>query len=635
MTGDTIPTNLYTFKKRRKVMNFKKVMVTGLSSICIASAPLAAVLPATTVVAATTAPSSADKATILVSGVEEGATVQAYQMIVADYNQYGLIGYHLSDWAKATLKTYFDENNIAYTGDADGYPTYKEVVDAENGTVYDYVVEALSRYLYSSSNNQTALTLSRRSNGTYRTTAAKAGSYIVIVRKSDATYVYNPMIVSNAYTDANDASTLGKQTTNGSVDVTADNAMLTVKSNNHVYAKKSDTTLDKKIKAASSGKDDAEDVAVGDTVTFEIRNTTPDYSDAFTNITYRISDKQDKSLSVPTSDIKVYVETTTSSGVKETALNSEYYTVTKNVTLDGGATKNDFYVDFNSDWLKANPVTKVLVRYSATITKDADLAVLPNINRAELDYSTLPTDETGHLYDWVHLYTFKIDEFVKVDEDGTVQVVKKDSNKHEVVSAEDALEGATFQLTRLTDRAGNTTYVNAEGTTRNYSDDYVYTCTTADDGIIEFKGLDEGTYRLVETDAPDGFFLTDDTFTVTISAEYEGDADNVALGVDEWLKSYTVSIVNDNDANDKATSTYAPTYKDGEVTGTKELVTAEGNVTIEKEIQGFGIHNIELSKLPSTGAIGRIVLTVVGSIGACVMGVALFLTGKRRKVKAE
>ena len=45
--------------------------------------------------AAGTAPSDADKATITVTGIENGATVQAYRIVEPLYNDNGLYGYQV------------------------------------------------------------------------------------------------------------------------------------------------------------------------------------------------------------------------------------------------------------------------------------------------------------------------------------------------------------------------------------------------------------------------------------------------------------------------------------------------------------------------------------------------------------
>ena len=68
----------------------------------------------TSFAAETTAPSAADKATITVTGIENGATVKAYRIVEPQYNEHGLYGYKV-------VSPYSIADTINFT------PTFNEI----------------------------------------------------------------------------------------------------------------------------------------------------------------------------------------------------------------------------------------------------------------------------------------------------------------------------------------------------------------------------------------------------------------------------------------------------------------------------------------------------------------------------
>ncbi len=93
----------------------------------------------------------------------------------------------------------------------------------------------------------------------------------------------------------------------------------------------------------------------------------------------------------------------------------------------------------------------------------------------------------------VYVYTFEID------------IAKTNS------STDAPLAGATFAI--YTDEGCTIPFV------RNGS---AYSVTSAEDGMVIFYGLAAGTYYVKETDAPNGFILSDDIFTVTLGDDMDG-----------------------------------------------------------------------------------------------------------------
>lgn len=575
------------------------------------------------------APSANDRASIVVKNVEADATVKAYQVVEGVYNSQGIIRFEQTAASKSVQK----------------------IEDIEK--IKDTDVTKLSRWLYGGADGikeEDVLTLEYdKANKTYFTNKAEAGSYIVIVEASDASYIYNPMYVSNDYKDANNAATLGQKdkngnddadSANGKVDATAENAMISSRQG-VAYAKKSHTELDKDIIDSSTGSTEVEDVQVGDTVTMEIYNTTPDYSEAFTTITYRIKDTQMKGLDVVKAE-NVSVMYIDDEGERQGFDKDDYV-----LAID--EKNNCFTVDFASKWLKANPVRGIVIRYSTTVNENADKTYLTTVNRAELTYSSLPTDETGHLEDTVQYYTFEGTAF-KIAEDGTLVV---DDNKNVVVTK--ALQGATFELTGVT-----TPVMDAGGDIVDKDiSDRVYTMTTGEDGKISFSGLDAGVYRMRETKAPDGMFLTDNIYTVIITPTYGEDKGEGA----ELMDSYTVEIYRSDKLGNKVAeadgtqvdvvSKYvfdkahlnaylAPTanaynpddYWDYFSAWTDDNFKNEVLANEATVINALGVVNQRLSKLPSTGGAGTFAFTIVGSVLG-LGGAYVLLSKKRKEEKSE
>ena len=106
-----------------------------------------------------------------------------------------------------------------------------------------------------------------------------------------------------------------------------------------------------------------------------------------------------------------------------------------------------------------------------------------------------PDDPPEH--DEVEVYTYKI------------QLTKTDK------STKALLSGAKFKLELYNEETRDWEQVGAEK-------------TTGDDGVVFWDGLDEGTYRLTETDAPAGYIIDTRPVTVKLPADV-GDTKTAAV----------------------------------------------------------------------------------------------------------
>lgn len=498
----------------------------------------------TTAFAATNVPKDTDTATVTIKNVEAGATVTLYQIVKPVYNDAGLKGYELV--------------------------TANSIADIEAPTTAE--IAALAQAATSRQDGITAAP-DATVNTTYTATVG-AGMYLVLVEGSGAT-VYNPMIVSVNYDK--DSATEG-----GEVDAQSNWELKNVTA----YAKSGTPGVDKKI-VNSDGNSNGNDVAIGDTVDFEIDTAIPSYSDQYTSLKFDITDTLSAGFDAA-SNIAVKVD-----GSSVTAGTDTY-----SVTTGTGT----FTVSFADAYIRANGGKSVVVTYSATVNSSAGLNYDANTNTATIKFSNDPTDSTsyGEVHDETYTYTFAIDgmlggtqtgktyqthEVIKVYEDGKVEVISADTALLDEIEVTNPLAGAVFTLT-------------------NTKTNKTYTATSNSEGYLEgFTGLDAGGYTLVETTAPAGYVVDPTVHTVNISAEYNGNG---------TLLSYSITI------DGQTTSTYTATYD-----GTTPTIT-----TLEGTQSTLTIENTKIPALPSTGGIGTTIFYVTGSI--LLVGAAILLITKKR-----
>lgn len=226
-----------------------------------------------------------------------------------------------------------------------------------------------------------------------------------------------------------------------------------------------------------------------------------------------------------------------------------------------------------------------------------------NVNGVYLEYSNNPN--------WNGSGTATPGEDTPGDDESTgktpkdyVWVFTYESNNNKVDDTNKPLTGAKFQIKngdtviKLVDK-GNGEYVVADqslalSTSEGASPKIVDTMvSTGTDAKFNIKGLDAGTYTLVETAAPQGYKVAADTVFHISATHSEGKTEN---NVDTELADVT-------------------------------LATGEGNSL------NHTIVDSSSSKLPSTGGMGT-TLFVLG--GGCMAGLAgIYLISKKRAKDAE
>ena len=567
---------------------------------------------------------SAD-ATISVSGLEAGDTVNFYQVL--KYDETATV---TGGWVAATGFTLSNTQIQKMLGlDSTGKPVTITEANRDQYGIDAALAGSISLMAQADGvSPRFANVAASEGTATQATTAiGDAGLYIALVTPGTVDYLYNPVFVAADYTEGG---------TNSQA------AVMTASYSPEALAKKEQVTLTKEVTSTANGTDAAGatggntkyDVDIGDTIEFTISSKVPAYSTAYQNPTYVITDTMESGLEVDGTP------TVTVAGI---TLAAEDYTVAV------AANKLSFTVTMNPSGLTKVAATGVAqaitVVYNAKITSLENATVTEKENEATVKFSNNPDDSTSYslLEDKTRNYTFSIDasllgytgtsyetdELIKVGlkADGTPATTTQKYRSGTTWNDLSPLAGAQFGL--YTDSACTTPYTNT-----------VFNGTVTSDatGRLNITGLDCGTYYLKEISAPTGYIADNRTFTITIAATYEHieggqytkeiDGKNITVRYDGYdvLKGYTVAV---NDGTDTTTSTY--NIENAGPTDHKKVDKATYQQITGEDMAGDAvtpISNTQGTQLPSTGGMGTTILYVGGSI--LVILAAILLITKRR-----
>lgn len=415
-------------------------------------------------------------------------------------------------------------------------------------------------------------------DGTTLSANVEPGTYVVVITpgSTNAGVVYNPVVVSSDYDNAN-----GTNTINASAE-----------------AKRTVVTVDKTASEADR------DVAVGDKISYTITPVIPLFPKNYTSPVYKVTDTLSTGLELADNndDSEVDVSDINVNGVDE-----GNYTITVN-------NKSSFTVEFKSDYLKgltAAP-TGVTITYKAKVTSAATYSVNEMTNTAKINFSNSPSDTTGNGTDSdkTNHYTFTLDGTLNGSWTERDQIVNKeliktavDKGGNPVLETKNTYTTGESKTTAASPLAGATFKL----TGKNLREDGM-TCRTDANGFITFAGLDAGTYTLTEVSAPAGYVKDSKEYKVEIVPTYGKDTDG-----NEILESYKVLI------DDKEVANFTVSNQ-----GTTNVTTEKGGVTIYTSLIG----NVKAAGLPSTGGVGTTMFYVVG--GVLAAGAAILLITKRR-----
>lgn len=367
-------------------------------------------------------------------------------------------------------------------------------------------------------------------------------------------------------------------------------AEITVKSSLPTFEKKimdsNDSGTTVQDGSTNGAWQDSADHDFGDKVPFQLTGTLPGDYASYKQYKMVFHDNLQDGVYGSPENVKVYYK----HGDTTKEISSDKYTISNPNTADDGFADTHGDKTCNLEINIANLKTatgdvtlqagdKIIVEYQAELLTAANMGEAGNWNSGYLEYSNNP------------YHTGEGDTTSKTPEDMVVDFTYQLA-VNKVDNALKPLKGAGFTLYKY-----NGTVYEAVGTE-------ITGVTT-----FEFKGVDAGQYKLVETTTPKGFNTVDELEFI-VKAEHDETSDTPTL---------TSLTVVDTDGNSlTATNTEAGKF----------VVTKKDGLAATQIINNSG------STLPSTGGIGTTMFYVGGGVLVAGAGVIL-ITKKRAKKDAE
>ena len=364
--------------------------------------------------------------------------------------------------------------------------------------------------------------------------------------------------------------------------------------------------VDKKVNKNGTWQE-AADYSVGDSISYKIDVTIPENIERLK--TFTVTDTPtgltDKAETVVVKD-------------GDTAIANENNSVYK-VKQNG----DGFIVEFVPSAMAAYKGKTLTITYTAVLNKDAVTTTAGNCNTVKLNYSKNvkqngdekpDTDKDKKtVQDEAVVYTFKIH----------IDKIADDAKKT-------PLEGVEFDLYKQVEHgaAGAITDAEAKALGLDETKGWVRVNNDVDaagkhvalktdaNGVLEVKGLENGTYKLVETKAKDGYNLLKAPVDVSLDIAYKTtwtETNYYENGV--WVKR-EVTQKKEEFKSDEAS--------ESEMNGGKQNGSKDGDGVISTTIinrKGFN--------LPTTGGFGTLLFSGIGVL-LVVAGVGVLLSLKKK-----
>ena len=406
-----------------------------------------------------------------------------------------------------------------------------------------------------------------------------------------------------------------------------------------VTPKKSVPTVDKKIlddvDAAtatdiknSNGWKDVADSQIGQEVNYKLTGTIASNYATFDTYAYKFTDVLSNGLDYVDGSVEVYAL----NGTTYTKIDDINYSVTKADVSNNNTLTVEFKVDGTDKGLKdvadVDAKTQIVVFYRAKLNSNAVIGNTTdnsekggNPNTVKLEYSNNPYGEgTGEtIEDTVADFAFKLN-LNKVDqgtEKGlagavfTIQSADENTKDLYIASTAGTVGGASVVAGQLV----------AVPTSTELPDCVKF--TSGNDGKIDVRGLDAGSYTVTEIKTPDDTKYTKaKPFTFTITSTYNDKTMKVT-----GLKAEVSN--EDKVRTDIAFGELDDTAGDNKLTGKTNTGTdpAAGEVTIN-------VGNTKSVGLPLTGLNGVTFTWIAGGAVLCI-GVAHLIRSRKQAEESE
>ena len=440
------------------------------------------------------------------------------------------------------------------------------------------------------------------------------------------------------------------------VDTANPNAEINIKSSYPTIIKKVQED-DNKDAVGDNGWNDVADYEIGQTVPFKYTSTIPDMYGYHTYY-YAWHDSMDEALTFHNNKSEITI-TINKDGKSYQLKDSEYNVITDKGQLDPEDTfkieVQDIKKIVDTQFDKVDAEGKndyanmtVTLTYNATLNeKAAENCGRPGFeNDVRLEFSndsdSAGDGETGKTpWDTVVVFTFKLNGLKTNDHDRKLEGAKfrlysdpECKNEVYVKAYTGPKAVSTYGVTGVTGTTDNVTNPSEAEKNEMGNNGYIvinrdsaggtdHTGGTAPQDAVEMmsdangnftiRGLDQGTYYLKETDAPDGYRPLLDPITIVVKPTYTADRNDYVAGDGATDKTLTKL-----EATAHIKEFYDGQYKEGDATLNTDIEDGSADIKIVNEVG---------AKLPITGS--SAMLLMLGA-GVALMGGSVAVSRKKK-----
>lgn len=440
------------------------------------------------------------------------------------------------------------------------------------------------------------------------------------------------------------------------VDTANPNAEINIKSSYPTIIKKVQED-DNKDAVGDNGWNDVADYEIGQTVPFKYTSTIPDMYGYHTYY-YAWHDSMDEALTFHNNKSEITI-TINKDGKSYQLKDSEYNVITDKGQLDPEDTfkieVQDIKKIVDTQFDKVDAEGKndyanmtVTLTYNATLNeKAAENCGRPGFeNDVRLEFSndsdSAGDGETGKTpWDTVVVFTFKLNGLKTNDHDRKLEGAKfrlysdpECKNEVYVKAYTGPKAVSTYGVTGETGTTDNVTNPSEAEKNEMGNNGYIvinrdsaggtdHTGGTAPQDAVEMKsdangnftirGLDQGTYYLKETDAPDGYRPLLDPITIVVKPTYTADRNGYVAGDGATDKTLTKL-----EATAHIKEFYDGQYKEGDATLNTDIEDGSADIKIVNEVG---------AKLPITGS--SAMLLMLGA-GVALIGGSVAVSRKKK-----